>query len=53
MINAGPLRTIQSYTRCYTIGVTMFVKMGGTHQDGVKEVDINLIIYIYIYIYRH
>ena len=33
------------------IGVTTFVKVGGTHQDGVKEVYIPLIIYIYIYIH--
>ena len=33
------------------IGVTTFVKVGGTHQDGVKKVYTHIIIYIYIYMY--
>ena len=33
-----------------TIGVTTFVKVGGTLQDGVKKVYIHIIIYTYMYL---
>ena len=32
------------------IGVTTFVKVGGTLQDGVKKVYIHIFIYTYMYL---
>ena len=58
----GPLQRLSFYpfvtlyeilykTLSKTIGVTKFVKVGGTHQDEVKKVYIHIILYINIYIY--